>query len=456
MQVEADEPLLLESQRPDGDYSERLCWFPSARCRHDQDETSRFRQARAKKTLKSKRKSNRSKTAARAGELIETFGRFISTRNCGSDSYDNVISGRYSRHVEAQQQRVESLNRLNKQELASSESYSLRGCCGYEQRNKTRRLISALLSDKHRNKSSLLISLLKAPIILAALFSLILVATLIVFYALSFQQHNTKLEQNQLIANNNNNYHLHRHHHQQLVGSAQIHHINGRDLNDGLDSVAQLDLDLDEEEEDVPLVGELRRNDSINVKQLDGLDRALTVQTECASFRGAPDGAGIVFKGIPFATPPIGFRRWQRPQPVWLDKQLCQASRIVEARQWKSHCAQLSPVTRRFSGHEDCLYLDIYTPRLDQDKVSLCVIVLEHILSIESVYMSFVSSTELTYALYTSHTYTSNVPKIARLNLEIEAACYGVHSRWISHIRLQRPRRRQLAQRASECPVGLR
>lgn len=218
----------------------------------------------------------------------------------------------------------------------------------------------------------MLISLLRAPIVLAALFSLILIATLIVLYALSFQQHHLNhLSKRQQYEHEHERHQLH--HRLQLISSnaadtdQQIHHINGRDLDD-LDDLFLWNSELHKASDFIEIDDESYNGNHQNLQ--DGLARALTVQTECGAYLGAPDGPGIVFKGIPFASPPIGDRRWKRPQPVWLDKQLCNASRIVEARQWRDHCAQVSPVTRYFSGHEDCLYLDIYTPRLDQDKVS--------------------------------------------------------------------------------------
>lgn len=449
MQDSANEPLLFESQRPYA-HDERhwpSSQVPAAthqssssasrnfaRCQFDQQQNSanslnkmvRQGRTRTRRPLKKsssnnllKSKSNRLEAIARASQLIGNFARFISTRNSHNfedeniNNNDYVISGGYSRHIEQIDRHhhhhhhrsnvndnqhhyqynennsiIQQGNYLQRsKELNPSENYSLR-CCGVgrDEKNKTRRLLSALFNDKQRNKSSLLISLLKAPIVLAALFSFILVVTLIVFYALSFQQHLSKQHDqhdHHYNQHNQHHHHLHKHHqnHHDLTSNPnnvqQLHRINGRNIED-LDDLFLIDSDLyktSDDDADADGYGDNNNNlaqASSNKEQqrLDGLTRALTVQTECASYLGAPDGAGIVFKGIPFASPPIGRRRWKRPQPVWLDKQLCNISEIVEARQWKSHCAQVSPVTRRFSGHEDCLYLDIYTPRLDQDKVS--------------------------------------------------------------------------------------
>lgn len=408
MQGSANEPLLFESQRPYAQEDERRLTGPPQSssaasnltgCQFNQQQNN-TNQARVRRTrgipkcssnnLLKNRANRRSEAIARAGHLIENFGRFISTRNNHHTS-DHVISGRYSRHIEPNNSQrrhhrddddnsIHGVNYLQAKEPSSSENYSFR-CCGgrggRDRKTKTRHLLSALFNDKQKNKSSLLISLLRAPIVLAALFSLILVATLIVLYALSFQQHHLDhLSKQQLRQHHQLHHQLH--HRLQLVSSnaadtnQQIHHINGRDLDD-LDDLFLLESELHKTSDFIEIDDDDDDAGSYKVSHenlQDGLARALTVQTECGSYLGAPDGAGIVFKGIPFASPPIGERRWKRPQPVWLNKQLCNASRIVEARQWRDHCAQVSPMTRYFSGHEDCLYLDIYTPRLDQDKVS--------------------------------------------------------------------------------------
>ena len=74
------------------------------------------------------------------------------------------------------------------------------------------------------------------------------------------------------------------------------------------------------------------------------------------------------WKGIPFAAAPIGDLRWKAPQPVesW--------SGIFEASEFKSACFQGSSgiqgdSNEKWSGDEDCLYLNIWTPRFTQDEI---------------------------------------------------------------------------------------
>jgi len=74
------------------------------------------------------------------------------------------------------------------------------------------------------------------------------------------------------------------------------------------------------------------------------------------------------WKGIPFAQPPIGDLRWKAPQdsPTW--------NGTLEAIEFKSACFQGSSRIQgdsegKWSGSEDCLYLNIWTPQLTEDQL---------------------------------------------------------------------------------------
>ncbi len=98
------------------------------------------------------------------------------------------------------------------------------------------------------------------------------------------------------------------------------------------------------------------------------LTRAQTpVLTQSGRISGVPtrDSAVIVFKGVPYAAPPIGTLRWRPPQPpaAW--------SGIRNANQFSASCMQVIrgehlPWTREFMAQypisEDCLYLNIWIP----------------------------------------------------------------------------------------------
>ncbi|WP_405759344.1 carboxylesterase family protein [Streptomyces sp. NBC_01420] len=74
--------------------------------------------------------------------------------------------------------------------------------------------------------------------------------------------------------------------------------------------------------------------------------------------QGAATGAVRTFQGIPYAAPPTGERRWEKPQPVrpW--------SATLDARAPRSACAQPTdqPIAIAGGGSEDCLYLNVTTP----------------------------------------------------------------------------------------------
>jgi para-nitrobenzyl esterase len=89
--------------------------------------------------------------------------------------------------------------------------------------------------------------------------------------------------------------------------------------------------------------------------------------------RGYLESPGAVFKGIPFAAPPVGEWRWREPQPVkpWHGAR--------DTTHYSAACFQMptgtgafiAPIARRYGVNyptprwelsEDCLYLNIWTP----------------------------------------------------------------------------------------------
>jgi para-nitrobenzyl esterase len=72
-----------------------------------------------------------------------------------------------------------------------------------------------------------------------------------------------------------------------------------------------------------------------------------------------PSGSAI-FRGIPFAQPPVEALRWKPPQPATLPAGVFRATRAAPA------CLQAYVGWNRADAErsaEDCLYLDIRTPR---------------------------------------------------------------------------------------------
>lgn len=81
-----------------------------------------------------------------------------------------------------------------------------------------------------------------------------------------------------------------------------------------------------------------------------------------------------IFKGIPYAAPPVGSRRWRAPEPAdsWRD--------VKQTVAFAPACPQLSSLFTDVPGQErseDCLYLNIWTPATKTDQ-NLAVIVWIH------------------------------------------------------------------------------
>ncbi len=86
------------------------------------------------------------------------------------------------------------------------------------------------------------------------------------------------------------------------------------------------------------------------------------VTVDSGTLEGAMNAAGTVriFRGAPFAAPPVGDLRWQPPRPVkpW--------SGVREAREFGAHCVQgrvfgdIAPRGKEMS--EDCLNLTVWAP----------------------------------------------------------------------------------------------
>ncbi len=73
--------------------------------------------------------------------------------------------------------------------------------------------------------------------------------------------------------------------------------------------------------------------------------------------RGAVDDGGVrVFRGIPYASPPVGERRWKLPEP-----QTCFPGGFVDATAFASVCPQYAG-DGGLTGSEDCLALNVWTP----------------------------------------------------------------------------------------------
>ncbi|KAF9910330.1 hypothetical protein EC991_006829 [Linnemannia zychae] len=86
----------------------------------------------------------------------------------------------------------------------------------------------------------------------------------------------------------------------------------------------------------------------------------VTVQASLGRLTGLRDKHGFRFNGIRYAQPPTGNRRFGAPVPIttrWYDS--------VDATKFGSMCPQPA------GGSDDCLFLNVFTPKLNADKTDL-------------------------------------------------------------------------------------
>ncbi|MFC4048879.1 carboxylesterase/lipase family protein [Actinomadura syzygii] len=89
----------------------------------------------------------------------------------------------------------------------------------------------------------------------------------------------------------------------------------------------------------------------------DGPAASAVVRTDAGAVRGRVDSTARVFQGIRYAAPPVGDLRWASPQPAtpWRG--------VRDATKPGNRCAQAAGVIDEASTTEDCLFLNVTTPR---------------------------------------------------------------------------------------------
>jgi para-nitrobenzyl esterase len=88
---------------------------------------------------------------------------------------------------------------------------------------------------------------------------------------------------------------------------------------------------------------------------------SVTVQVREGALRGRRRGDGAVFRGVPYAAPPVGPLRWQPPRqaPAW--------SGVRDALDFGPDFPQAADARFRAPRQdEDCLYLNVWTPTPDR------------------------------------------------------------------------------------------
>ena len=112
--------------------------------------------------------------------------------------------------------------------------------------------------------------------------------------------------------------------------------------------------------------------------------RNLVLEVDGGQIEGVIDEEGVmVYKGIPYAAPPVGDLRWKQPQPVqpWEGVKKCdrfgaaslQGGQTEGSFYWKEFYQDGNPEMS-----EDCLYLNVWTPAAGKKDSRLPVMVWIH------------------------------------------------------------------------------
>uniref|UniRef100_A0ABM0GUH3 Carboxylic ester hydrolase n=1 Tax=Saccoglossus kowalevskii TaxID=10224 RepID=A0ABM0GUH3_SACKO len=98
------------------------------------------------------------------------------------------------------------------------------------------------------------------------------------------------------------------------------------------------------------------------------------LELKYGTIEGIREDDGYVFKGIPYAKPPIGNLRWKPTSSLteddyWTDYR--------KTDQFGSMCMQRNMLTYEAEGSEDCLYINVWTPTVN-NRSNLPVMVYIH------------------------------------------------------------------------------
>src|SRR5687767_15084858 len=92
---------------------------------------------------------------------------------------------------------------------------------------------------------------------------------------------------------------------------------------------------------------------------------ATIVETESGKVSGVEERGVVVFRGIPYARPPVGARRFAAPAPAEPWAGVREATAFGASSPQGPRRSELLPGTELGRMDEDCLYLNVWTPAAD-------------------------------------------------------------------------------------------